>query len=196
MQVGARAGAGRGVPLLQLRGIWKRYGAVTALQDVDLDVAAGEVVGLVGDNGAGKSTLVKIVAGTVHADAGEFVFDGVPRRVASPHDAVALGIATVYQDLALCENLNVIENMFLGRELAAPPLFGPLRQLREPEMARMAEDTLSSLSIPMPSLNQAVARLSGGQRQAVAVSPAGLLCSQLLLLHDPTPALGVGQPAR
>src|SRR5260370_9432296 len=101
MQVGARAGAGRGVPLLQLRGIWKRYGAVTALQDVDLDVAAGEVVGLVGDNGAGKSTLVKIVAGTVHADAGEFVFDGGPRRVASPHDPVALGIATGFPDSPL-----------------------------------------------------------------------------------------------
>src|SRR5712671_4023829 len=147
MQVAAGPGAGHGVPLLQLRGIWKRYGAVTALEGVDFDVAPGEVVGLVGDNGAGKSTLVKIVAGTVRADAGEFVFDGLPRRVASPHDAVALGIATVYQDLALCENLNVIENMFLGRELAAGPLVGPLRQLREPDMARMAEDTLSSLSI-------------------------------------------------
>src|SRR5260370_27898319 len=115
MQVAAGQGAGHRVPVLQLRGISKRYGAVVALQGIDLDVAAGEVVGLVGDNGAGKSTLVKIVAGTEHADAGELVFDGAPRRVASPHDAVALGIATVYQDLALCGNLNVIQNMFLRR---------------------------------------------------------------------------------
>ncbi len=196
MQVAAGPGAGHGVPLLQLRGIWKRYGAVTALEGVDFDVAPGEVVGLVGDNGAGKSTLVKIVAGTVRADAGEFVFDGLPRRVASPHDAVALGIATVYQDLALCENLNVIENMFLGRELAAPPLLGPLRQLREPQMARMAEDTLSSLSIRMPSLSQPVALLSGGQRQAVAVSRAVLWGSKLVLLDEPTAALGVEQTAQ
>jgi D-xylose transport system ATP-binding protein len=196
MQVGAGPGAGHRVPLLQLRGISKRYGGVTALQDVDLDVAAGEVVGLVGDNGAGKSTLVKIVAGTERADAGEFDFDGVPRRLTSPHDAVALGIATVYQDLALCENLNVIENMFLGRELAAPPLVGPLRQLREPEMARMAGDTLSSLSIRMPSLRQPVALLSGGQRQAVAVSRAVLWGSKLVLLDEPTAALGVEQTAQ
>jgi len=184
------------VPLLRLRGIWKRYGAVIALQGVDLDVAAGEVVGLVGDNGAGKSTLVKIVAGTERADAGEFDFDGVAQRVTSPHDAVALGIATVYQDLALCENLNVIENMFLGRELAGPPLVGPLQQLREPEMARMAEDTLSSLSIRMPSLRQPVALLSGGQRQAVAVSRAVLWGSRLVLLDEPTAALGVEQTAQ
>src|SRR5260370_20989103 len=191
MQVAAGRGAGHRVPPLQIRGLSKAYGAVVALQGLDLDVAAGEVVGLVGDNGAGKSTLVKIVAGTERADAGEFDFDGAPRRVTSPHDAVALGIATVYQDLALCENLNVIENMFLGRELAAPPLVRPLRQLREPEMARMARDTLSSLSIPMPSLRQPVALLSGGQRQAVAVSRAVLVGTVSVLVDEPTAALGV-----
>ncbi len=196
MQAGVEPGAGPVAPLLRLRGIWKRYGAVIALQGVDLDVAAGEVVGLVGDNGAGKSTLVKIVAGTERADAGEFDCDGVARRVTSPHDAVALGIATVYQDLALCENLNVVENMFLGRELAAPALLGPFRQLREPEMARMAQETLRSLSIRMPSLRQPVALLSGGQRQAVAVSRAVLWGSRLVLLDEPTAALGVEQTAQ
>jgi D-xylose transport system ATP-binding protein len=183
-------------PLLRLRGIWKRYGAVTALQGVDFDVAPGEVVALVGDNGAGKSTLVKIIAGTVHADAGDLLFDDAPRRVATPKDAVALGIATLYQDLALCENLNVIENLFLGRELAGPPLLGPLRQLREPDMARMAEDTLRSLSIRIPSLREPVASLSGGQRQAVAVGRAVLWGSRLILLDEPTAALGIEQTAQ
>jgi D-xylose transport system ATP-binding protein len=179
-----------------LRGIWKRYGAVTALQGVDFDVAPGEVVALVGDNGAGKSTLVKIIAGTVHADAGDLLFDDAPRRVATPKDAVALGIATLYQDLALCENLNVIENLFLGRELAGPPLLGPIRQLREPDMARMAEDTLRSLSIRIPSLREPVASLSGGQRQAVAVGRAVLWGSRLILLDEPTAALGIEQTAQ
>lgn len=183
-------------PILQVRGVWKRYGAVTALQGVDFDVAPGEVVALVGDNGAGKSTLVKIIAGTVHADAGELVFDGAPRRVASPQDAVALGIATLYQDLALCENLNVIENLFLGRELAGPRLLGPVRQLHEPDMTRMAEDTLRSLSIRIPSLREPVASLSGGQRQAVAVGRAVLWGSRLILLDEPTAALGIEQTAQ
>lgn len=183
-------------PLLQLRGVSKRYGAVTALQGVDFDVAPGEVVALVGDNGAGKSTLVKIIAGTVNGDAGELTFDGAPRKVASPHDAVALGIATLYQDLALCENLNVIENLFLGRELAGPRLLGPVRQLREPDMARMAEDTLRSLSIRIPSLREPVASLSGGQRQAVAVGRAVLWGSRLILLDEPTAALGIEQTAQ
>jgi D-xylose transport system ATP-binding protein len=169
---------------------------VTALQGVDFEIDPGEVVALVGDNGAGKSTLVKIIAGTVNPDAGELMFDGAPHRVASPHDSVALGIATLYQDLALCENLNVIENLFLGRELAGPRLLGPVRQLREPDMTRMAEETLRSLSIRIPSLREPVASLSGGQRQAVAVGRAVLWGSRLILLDEPTAALGIEQTAQ
>jgi D-xylose transport system ATP-binding protein len=180
-------------PLLALSGIRKSYGPVQALRGVDLDVARGEVLALVGDNGAGKSTLIKTISGSVHADEGRIEFEGRPVRLTSPAVASALGIATVYQDLALCENLDVIANLFLGRELAARPPLGPLRRLREPQMRRMAVETLDALSIRIPSLSTQVGSLSGGQRQAVAVGRAVLWGSKLILLDEPTAALGVEQ---
>ena len=180
-------------PLLLLRGIRKSYGPVQALRGVDLDVAAGEVHALVGDNGAGKSTLIKVISGSVHADAGQVEFDGRPVRLQSPAAAAELGISTVYQDLALCENLDVVANLFLGREFSDRPLAGPLRRLREPQMHRLAQQTLATLSIRIPSLRTPVGSLSGGQRQAVAVGRAMLWGSRLVLLDEPTAALGVEQ---
>jgi D-xylose transport system ATP-binding protein len=182
-------------PLLRLRGIRKSYGPVRALRGVDLEVAAGEVHALVGDNGAGKSTLIKVMSGSVHADAGQIEFGGRPVRLHSPAAAAGLGIATVYQDLALCENLDVVGNLFLGREFSAGP-GGPLRRLREPQMHRRAQQTLDALSIRIPSLRTPVGSLSGGQRQAVAVGRAVLWGSRLLLLDEPTAALGVEQTAQ
>jgi D-xylose transport system ATP-binding protein len=183
-------------PLLRLRGIRKSYGPVQALRGVDLDIAAGEVHALVGDNGAGKSTLIKVMSGSVHADAGQVEFDGRPVRLHSPAAAAGLGIATVYQDLALCENLDVAANLFLGREFSDRPLAGPLRRLREPQMYRRAQQTLDTLSIRIPSLTTPVGSLSGGQRQAVAVGRAVLWGSRLVLLDEPTAALGVEQTAQ
>jgi D-xylose transport system ATP-binding protein len=182
--------------LLRLVGVSKSYGAVQALRGVDFDVAAGEVVALVGDNGAGKSTLIKTIAGSVRADGGRFEFDGQEVRLGSPHAAAELGIATVYQDLALCENLDVVANLFLGREYTAHPFVGPLRRLRMPEMKRAAQETLDTLSIRIPSLDAPVSALSGGQRQAVAVGRAVLWGSRLVLLDEPTAALGVEQTAQ
>jgi D-xylose transport system ATP-binding protein len=184
-----------GVTVLELRGVSKRFGAVTALEDVSFEVRAGEVVALLGDNGAGKSTLAKIIAGTYHADAGTYLFEGRVVHVGGPQAAVALGIATVYQDLALCDNLDVVANLFLGRELAAAPFAGRLRQLREPHMERLARDTLTGLSVKIPSLRLPVAALSGGQRQSVAVSRAVLWGSKVVVLDEPTAALGVEQTA-
>jgi D-xylose transport system ATP-binding protein len=183
-------------PVLRVTGVRKSYGPVQALRGADLDIAPGEVSALVGDNGAGKSTLVKILAGSVRADEGDFEFDGHPVRLGSPAASSALGIATVYQDLGLCENLDVVANLFLGRENAAGPLPGPLRRLREPRMHQLAQQTLDGLSIRIPSLAAQVATLSGGQRQAVAVGRAVLWGSRLVLLDEPTAALGVEQTAQ
>ncbi|MCU1493292.1 MAG: transporter related protein [Acidimicrobiaceae bacterium] len=182
-------------PFLELRGVQKRYGSVTALRGIDLTVAAGEVVAVVGDNGAGKSTLIKTIAGTHRADGGSILIEGREVRIHSPQSAAALGVATVYQDLALCENLDVVSNLFLGRELARRPFLGELRRLNETEMERVAAKTLASLSIKLPSLRRPVAMLSGGQRQAVAVSRALLWGSKLVMLDEPTAALGVTQTA-
>jgi len=181
---------------LRLHGIRKSYGPVQALRDVSLDVAAGEVHALVGDNGAGKSTLIKVISGSVHADAGQVEFEGRRVRLQSPAAAAGLGIATVYQDLALCENLDVVENLFLGREVGAWPMYGPLRRLSEPQMHRRARQTLDELSIRIPSLRTPVGSLSGGQRQAVAVGRAVMWGSKLVLLDEPTAALGVEQTAQ
>ena len=180
-------------PFLELKGIQKRFGGVTALRGVHLDLNRGEVVALVGDNGAGKSTLIKTIAGALRADAGEFYVDG--RRVAlgSPQAATELGIATVYQDLALCENLDVVANLFLGGELGQRPLFGPLRRLRESQMERRARETLTELGANIPNIRRPVAGLSGGQRQAIAVGRALLWGSKLVILDEPTAALGVKQ---
>jgi D-xylose transport system ATP-binding protein len=182
-------------PRLQLRGIRKSFGHVEALRGVDLDVRQGEIMALVGDNGAGKSTLVKILAGVHAPDAGEIVVDGRPVTLQRPQDAVQLGIETVYQDLALCDNLDVVANLFLGRERRTPSA-GPLaRFLANRRMAHEAADVLADLSVHLPSLRVPVAALSGGQRQAVAVGRAVLWGSNIVLMDEPTAALGVQQTA-
>jgi D-xylose transport system ATP-binding protein len=175
-------------PLLELRGITKTFGSVQALTDVDLEVRSGEVMALVGDNGAGKSTLVKTIAGTHTADSGEILFEGVPVSIHGPKDAARLGIEVVYQDLALCDNLDVVQNMYLGREL------NRWQVLNEAEMAERTAATLKSLAVTtIPSILRPVATLSGGQRQSVAVAKAVQWNSKLVILDEPTAALGVAQ---
>ena len=175
-------------PLLQVRGVEKHFGAVQALAGVDLDVPAGQVTALVGDNGAGKSVLVKCIAGIHEPDAGEIIWEGSAVRIHSPHAAAALGIEVVYQDLALCDNLDVVQNMFLGRERLDRGL------LDEDDMERAAVNTLSGLQVTtLRSPRQAVASLSGGQRQSIAVAKAVMWNSKLVILDEPTAALGVAQ---
>jgi len=177
-----------GTALLSLRGIDKSFGAVKVLHGVDLDVTAGEVTALVGDNGAGKSTLVKCVAGIYPIDSGDYVFEGRSVTVSSPKDTSDLGIEVVYQDLALCDNLDIVENMFLGRERKARGL------LDETSMEELAKQTLASLSVrTVRSVRQLVSSLSGGQRQTVAIAKAVLWNSKVVLLDEPTAALGVAQ---
>ena len=176
-------------PLLELRGVSKNFGSVQALTDVDFEVRAGEVMALVGDNGAGKSTLIKCVAGIHASDGGEVVFEGHPVTIHGPKDAAKLGIEVVYQDLALCDNLDVVQNMYLGRE--AHDFF---QRLREPEMERRTAETMTSLAVTtIRSIRQPVATLSGGQRQSVAVARAVMWNSRLVILDEPTAALGVAQ---
>jgi D-xylose transport system ATP-binding protein len=177
-------------PVLSVRHVSKRFGAVQALDGVNLEVAGGEVVALVGDNGAGKSTLVKTVSGAITPDAGVIAFEGRPVRIARPHDAQSLGISTVYQDLALCENLDVVANLFLGTERRR---WGLLRGIR---MERAARDLLTSLDVRIPDIGAPVAMLSGGQRQSVAISRALLGEPRLVILDEPTAALGVEQTAQ
>ncbi|MET1061259.1 MAG: ATP-binding cassette domain-containing protein [Aeromicrobium sp.] len=175
-------------PLLSLRGIQKSFGAVHVLRGVDLDVRPGHVTALVGDNGAGKSTLIKGIAGIHAFDEGEYTFDGKPVQVHGPRDANALGIEVVYQDLALCDNLDVVHNMFLGRELRRTGL------LDEDTMERRARETLDGLSVrTLKSVRTHVAALSGGQRQTVAIARAVLWNSRVVILDEPTAALGVAQ---
>jgi D-xylose transport system ATP-binding protein len=177
-------------PILELRGISKSFGAVQALYEVDFHVSAGEVMALVGDNGAGKSTLIKCIAGIYSIDSGEVLFEGEPVSIHGPKDAARLGIEVVYQDLALADNLDVVQNMFLGREEQT----GPLRSLDELTMEKRANDTLSSLSVTtIQSVRQTVAGLSGGQRQSVAVAKAVMWNSRVVILDEPTAALGVAQ---
>ncbi|WP_395297883.1 ATP-binding cassette domain-containing protein [Kitasatospora hibisci] len=179
-----------GAPVLALREVSKRFGAVQALTDVDLDVHAGEVVALVGDNGAGKSTLVKTIAGVHPIDEGAISWEGREVRIARPQDAQALGIATVYQDLALCDNLDVVANLFLGRELRR---FGTLDEVA---MERRAKELLDTLSIRIPSVRIPIAALSGGQRQVVAIARALVGDPRIVILDEPTAALGVEQTAQ
>jgi D-xylose transport system ATP-binding protein len=176
-------------PILELRQVSKSFGSVHALADVDFEVRSGEVMALVGDNGAGKSTLIKSVAGIHPFDGGEVFFEGDRVTINSPKDAARLGIEVVYQDLALCDNLDVVQNMYLGRE--SHDVF---RRLREAEMERNTAETLQSLSVTtIRSTRQTVATLSGGQRQSVAVARAVMWNSRLVILDEPTAALGVAQ---
>jgi D-xylose transport system ATP-binding protein len=179
--------------LLELDEVSKRFGPVQALDRVDFAVHAGEVVGLVGDNGAGKSTLVKTIAGIHSADAGRMRFDGREIKVSRPQDATHLGIATVYQDLALCDNLDVVANIFLGQEEVAPGPGEVSRQLDEAKMEHRGGELLSSLAVTIPSLRTEVGTLSGGQRQQVAVARSLLGEPRVVLLDEPTAALGVPQ---
>ena len=175
-------------PLLQLRNISKSFGSVQALTDVDFEVRNGEVMALVGDNGAGKSTLIKCIAGTHSADSGEILFEGEEVHIHGPKDAARLGIEVVYQDLALCDNLNVVQNMYLGREE------NHWQVLRETPMDAKTRETLASLRVTtIKSIRQPVATLSGGQRQSVAVAKAVQWNSKLVILDEPTAALGVSQ---
>jgi D-xylose transport system ATP-binding protein len=182
------APATTGTALLSLRGVSKTFGAVNALTDIDLDVRAGEVVAIVGDNGAGKSTLVKVLAGVHQADTGTIAFDGTEVQIADPSAAIHLGIATVFQDLALCENLNVVENLFLGQELS------PLR-LDEVAMEVKSWELLRQLSARIPTVRIPIASLSGGQRQTVAIARSLLGDPRIIILDEPTAALGVAQTA-
>jgi D-xylose transport system ATP-binding protein len=175
-------------PMLELRGVTKSFGAVKVLHDVDFTVRAGEVTALVGDNGAGKSTLVRCVAGLNPFDSGEVLFDGRPVSIHGPADASRLGVEVVYQDLALADNLDIVQNMFLGRERGRRWL------LNEADMEKAARETLASLSVrTVSSVRLPVATLSGGQRQTVAIAKAVLWNSRLVLLDEPTAALGVAQ---
>jgi D-xylose transport system ATP-binding protein len=176
-------------PLLEIRDLSKTFGSVQALTDVDFEVRVGEVMALVGDNGAGKSTLIKCVAGIHGYDSGVISFDGEPVSIHGPKDAAKLGIEVVYQDLALCDNLDVVQNMYLGREVR-----DFLFRLKEPVMEQRTAETLKSLAVTtIRSIRQPVASLSGGQRQSVAVAKAVQWNSRLVILDEPTAALGVAQ---
>ncbi|MCX4856087.1 ATP-binding cassette domain-containing protein [Streptomyces canus] len=177
-------------PVLALRGVSKRFGAVQALTDVELEVHAGEVVALVGDNGAGKSTLVKTIAGVHPIDEGIIEWDGSPVSINKPHDAQGLGVATVYQDLALCDNLDVVGNLYLGRELLRRGI------IDEVSMEWKARELLNTLSIRIPSVRIPIASLSGGQRQVVAIARALIGEPKVVILDEPTAALGVEQTAQ
>jgi len=174
--------------LLELRGVSKSFGSVQALTNVDFEVRHGEVMALVGDNGAGKSTLIKCIAGIHPMDDGQMIFNGEPVTIHGPRDAARLGIEVVYQDLALCDNLDVVQNMYLGREA------NHFQILSEPPMEAKTRETLKSLRVTtIRSIRQAVATLSGGQRQSVAVARAVMWNSRLVILDEPTAALGVAQ---
>jgi D-xylose transport system ATP-binding protein len=176
-------------PLLELRNVSKSFGSVQALTDVDLEVRRGEVMALVGDNGAGKSTLIKSIAGIHGVDHGQFIFEGHEVHISGPREAARLGIEVVYQDLALCDNLDVVQNMYLGREE-----HDRLQRLKEPIMETRTAETMKSLAVTtIRSIRQPVATLSGGQRQSVAVARAVMWNSKLVILDEPTAALGVAQ---
>jgi ABC-type sugar transport system ATPase subunit len=188
---GSGADASTSQYLLSLRGISKSFGAVQALQNVDLDVPAGQVTAIIGDNGAGKSTLIKSISGIWSPSSGQIFWNGKEVQIHTPHDATQLGIATVYQDLALCDNLDIVENMFLGVEETK---FGVLDEIK---MELATVKVLQDLAVTtVKSVRQKVGSLSGGQRQAVAVAKAAMRQSKLVILDEPTAALGVSQTAQ
>jgi D-xylose transport system ATP-binding protein len=187
-QAGAATAPARARPLLSVRGVFKSYGPVQALSDVSLDVHEGEVVAVVGDNGAGKSTLIKAISGVAPADEGEFEFDGQPVTIRGPHDSALLGIAVVYQDLALCDNLDVVENLFLGRERTRG---GALDEIAMEKESRRLLDSLAVRTLR--SVRTEVGSLSGGQRQTVAIARSMLGEPRMVILDEPTAALGVAQ---
>jgi len=182
-------------PVLELKGVSKSFGPVQALNDVNFEVHAGEVVALVGDNGAGKSTLVKTIAGIHTLDSGTISFEGQDVHITTPSDAVALGIATVYQDLALCDNLDVVENLFLGREelSSGPPVLAPLDEVG---MEKQTGELLENLAVTITDVRAEVGTMSGGQRQQVAIARSLLGEPKLVMLDEPTAALGVRQTAQ
>ena len=182
-------------PVLALKGVSKSFGPVQALSDVDFELHPAEVVALVGDNGAGKSTLVKAIAGINPADSGTISFEGREVTISSPTDAVDLGIATVYQDLALCDNLDVVENLYLGRERMAEGPLGVTRQLDEVAMEKRTGELLENLAVTITDLRAEVGTMSGGQRQQVAIARSLLGDPKLVMLDEPTAALGVRQTA-
>lgn len=182
--------------LFALRGVKKRFGAVQALRGLDFEVRPGEVLALVGDNGAGKSTLVKAIAGIYQPDEGEYFFDGRPVNITGPHDATSLGIATVYQDLALCDNLDVVANLFLGSEIISGGLGKLTKTLDETKMEHRSHELLDQLAVSIPNVRLEVGTLSGGQRQQVAVARSLLGDPKMVMLDEPTAALGVAQTAQ
>ena len=182
-------------PILSLRGIGKSYGAVTAVRDVDLDILPGEILALCGGNGAGKSSLVKVISGAETATAGTMTLRGQEVRFRSPHDALARGVATIYQDLALAPRLSIAANVFMGSELTRPVLLPFLRVLDKAAMAEAARRYLARLSVQIEDMNRPVERLSGGQRQAVAISRALRWNADIIVMDEPTAALGVRETA-
>jgi D-xylose transport system ATP-binding protein len=180
-------------PILELHGISKRFGAIQALSEVDFEVYSGEVLGLVGDNGAGKSTLVKIISGVYTPDSGQYIFEGNEVIVNNPREATNLGVETVYQDLALCDNLDVVANLYLGREQIQAGLSQVFRSIDEVTMEKNAIRLLGDLHVKLPSVRNQVSGLSGGQRQSVAVTRSVMWESKVVLLDEPTAALGVEQ---
>lgn len=178
-------------PLLSIRGLTKIFGGLVAVDDVSFDVARGEVVGLLGDNGAGKSTLIKCISGVHASEEGEILFDGAPVAFASPMDARRAGIETIYQDLALANNLDVGANIFLGREVKTRRLGGLIQTLDDRHMREQSRQTLDSLQIRFPTLTEPIEKLSGGQRQAVAIARAVYWEARLMIMDEPTNNLGV-----
>jgi simple sugar transport system ATP-binding protein len=194
-QVGSSTNMPARRPILSTRGVNKHFGPVLALKNVDFDVFSGEVVALIGDNGAGKSTLINTITGVLPLESGEIVFDGVPVRFSSPHEARAHGIETVYQDLAVAPHLDAVANIFLGRELVTDGIAGRLGFLDNERMRNETETQLERLRVRVPDLERRLVTLSGGQRQGVAVARAVMWASKIVIMDEPTAALGVAQTA-